>query len=54
MYSLEELIRKWRLGELTVEQVIGQILLHLQQLERGERGDRDRRGESEKEQRKQG
>lgn len=54
MYPLEELIRKWRLGELTVEQVIGQILLHLQRLERGERdeierGDREGRGGDEDE-----
>lgn len=52
MYPLEELIRKWRLGELTVEQVIGQILLHLQRLERDERdeierGDREGRGGDE-------
>lgn len=31
-YSLETLIRKWGRGELTVEQVIGQVLLHLQDL----------------------
>jgi len=52
MYPLEELIRKWGRGELTIEQAIGQILLWLQRLERGERGDRERdrerRGESEK------
>lgn len=31
-YSLETLIRKWGLGELTTEQAIGQILLILQEL----------------------
>ena len=30
-YSLETLIRKWGLGELTTEQAIGQILLILQE-----------------------
>jgi hypothetical protein len=53
MYPLEELIRKWGRGELTVEQAIGQILLWLQWLERGERdeierGDRERRGEKQR------
>lgn len=33
-YSLETLIRKWGLGELTTEQAIGQILLILQKLTR--------------------
>lgn len=32
-YSLDTLLRKWGRGELTVEQVLGQILLHLQGLE---------------------
>jgi hypothetical protein len=31
-YSLEMLIRKWGLSELTTEQAIGQILLILQEL----------------------
>jgi len=31
-YSLEELIRRWRLGHLTMEQAIGQILLWLKDL----------------------
>jgi hypothetical protein len=31
-YSLETLIRKWGLSELTTEQAIGQILLILQEL----------------------
>jgi hypothetical protein len=31
-YSLETIIRKWGLGELTTEQAIGQILLILQWL----------------------
>ncbi len=31
-YSLETLIRKWGLGELTTEQAIGQILLILREL----------------------
>jgi len=33
-YSLETLIRKWGLSELTAEQAIGQILLILQKLVR--------------------
>lgn len=33
-YSLEVLIRKWGLSELTSEQAIGQILLILQELVR--------------------
>jgi hypothetical protein len=32
-YSLSTLVRKWGRGELTVEQVVGQILLHLQELQ---------------------
>ncbi|MFQ5857840.1 MAG: hypothetical protein ACE5LU_19725 [Anaerolineae bacterium] len=32
VYSLETLVRKWGRGELTVEQAIGQILLHVQDL----------------------
>ncbi len=32
-YSLDKLIRKWGRGELTVEQTIGQILLHVQALQ---------------------
>ncbi len=31
-YSLEALIRKWGLSELTTEQTIGQVLLILQEL----------------------
>jgi hypothetical protein len=34
IYSLETLIRKWGLSELTTEQAIGQILLILQKLAR--------------------
>ena len=34
IYSLETLIRKWGLSELTTEQAIGQILLVLQELVR--------------------
>jgi len=33
-YSVETLIRKWGLSELTAEQAIGQILLILQELVR--------------------
>ena len=33
-YSLETLVRKWGLSELTTEQAIGQILLFLQELVR--------------------
>lgn len=32
-YTIETLIRKWKRGELTVEQVVGQILLHVQDLQ---------------------
>jgi hypothetical protein len=32
-YSIDTLIRKWGRGELTVEQVIGQILQHVQELQ---------------------
>ena len=32
-YSLDVLIRKWGRGELTVEQVLGQTLLHIQELQ---------------------
>lgn len=31
-YTPEVLIRKWGRGELSVEQAIGQILLHVQEL----------------------
>jgi hypothetical protein len=31
-YSLEELVRRWQTGDLTVEQAIGQILLALREL----------------------
>ncbi|MDH4136030.1 MAG: hypothetical protein OEW09_04840 [Anaerolineae bacterium] len=49
-YSLETLVRKWGLSELTTEQAIGQILLFLQELVRrvealegrGERANRKR------------
>ena len=34
IYSLETLIRKWGLSELTAEQAIGQMLLILQELVR--------------------
>jgi len=48
VYSLETLIRKWGLGELTAEQAIGQILLILRDLLRRvealeERGDKAHR-----------
>lgn len=33
VYSLEILIRKWRREELTSEQAIGQLLLHMQELQ---------------------
>jgi hypothetical protein len=36
-YSIEELIARWRKEELTVEQVIGQILLQLKELDRRQR-----------------
>lgn len=29
MYPVEELLKRWQLGTLTVEQAIGQILQHL-------------------------
>jgi len=29
MYTLEELLKRWKLETLTVEQAIGQILQHL-------------------------
>lgn len=32
-YSLDTLVRKWGRGELTVEQVVGQLLLHVQELQ---------------------
>jgi hypothetical protein len=32
IYSLDELIRRWQTGQLTVEQAIGQILLVLKEL----------------------
>lgn len=32
-YALETLVRKWGRGELTVEQAVGQILLHLQEMD---------------------
>jgi hypothetical protein len=55
MYPLEDLIRKWRLGELTIEQAVGQILLWLQWLERRERGEeRAERNHGGKGQGKQG
>lgn len=31
-YELQELVRKWQREELTAEQMIGQLLLHLQRL----------------------
>lgn len=30
-YKLEEVIRKWKVGQLTVEQAIGQILMLIQE-----------------------
>ena len=33
-YSLDEVIKRWRMGEITTEQAIGQILLLLQNLAR--------------------
>ena len=49
MYPLEELIRKWGRGELTVEQAIGQILLWLQWLEQqAGRPEKGKRGEIER------
>jgi len=32
-YSLEHIIREWGKGELTVEQVVGQILLVIQEIQ---------------------
>lgn len=32
-YSIDVLIRKWSRGEVTVEQAIGQILQHVQELQ---------------------
>lgn len=32
-YSIDVLMRKWSRGEVTVEQVIGQILQHVQELQ---------------------
>ncbi len=32
-YSLEELVRRWQTGELTIEQAIGQMLLLLKELD---------------------
>jgi hypothetical protein len=29
MYTLEELLKRWQLGTLSVEQAIGQLLQHL-------------------------
>jgi hypothetical protein len=54
-YSLETLVRKWGLSELTTEQAIGQILLFLQELVRrvealeggGERAHRKRSSKKE-------
>ena len=34
MYSAEELLKRWQLGTLTIEQAIGQILQHLLALEK--------------------
>lgn len=31
-YSLDELVRRWQSGQLTVEQAIGQMLLLLKEL----------------------
>ena len=31
-YSLDALVRKWSRGELTVEQVVGQLLLHVKEM----------------------
>ena len=55
IYSLETLIRKWGLDELTCEQAIGQILLILRELVRrvealegrGERANRKRSSRKE-------
>ncbi|MBN1886837.1 MAG: hypothetical protein JW850_02565 [Thermoflexales bacterium] len=32
IYSLDELIRRWQTGQLTIEQAVGQILLLLKEL----------------------
>lgn len=32
MYTLETILKKWKHGDLTAEQAIGQILQHLQAL----------------------
>ena len=29
MYTMQDLLKRWRVGDLTVEQAIGQILQHL-------------------------
>jgi hypothetical protein len=34
MYSLDELLKRWQLGDLTVEQAIVQILQHLLALQK--------------------
>jgi len=34
MYPLEELLKRWQLDNLTVEQAIGQILQHLLALQK--------------------
>jgi hypothetical protein len=36
-YTIDELIARWKKEELTVEQMIGQILLLLRELERRQR-----------------
>lgn len=33
-YTLEHIIREWKKGELTAEQVIGQILLTIQDIQK--------------------
>lgn len=33
MYSLDELVHRWQINELTAEQAIGQMLLLLQELD---------------------
>jgi hypothetical protein len=33
-YSLEHIIREWKKAELTAEQVIGQILLKIQEMQK--------------------
>jgi hypothetical protein len=53
-YSLEMLVRKWGLGELTSEQAIGQVMLILQELIRrlealeGEKGANRKRSSGKK------